>query len=68
MLRGVNGGGGASSSFRPACQGLLTLILTALLFGWAFGGRLVTLGGYYYSLRGGSNVVLLCGELIRPPI
>ena len=60
--------GGLLPLFGLPVRELLTLVLTALWFGWAFGGRLVTLGGYHYSLQGSPNVVFQCGEFICPPI
>ena len=60
--------GGLLAFFRLLVKELLTLVLAALLFGLTFGGRLASMGGYHYSLRGGPNDVFQCGELICPPI
>ena len=60
--------GGLLALLRLPIKALLTLVLAALLFRLAFGGRLATLSGYHYSLRGGPNVVFQCGELICPTI
>ena len=47
---------------------LLALALAAFLFEWAFSGRLATLGGYHYGLRGSPNVIFQRREFIRPTI
>ena len=49
------GGGGFFLLLRLPVGALLALALAAFLFGWALSGRLVALGGYHNSLRGGPD-------------
>ena len=66
MLRAMNWGGGGGGGFLLGLpvRALLALALAAFLFGWSLGGRLVALGGYHHSLRGGPDVIFQCGEFI----
>ena len=69
MLREVNWGGGGGGVFLLLglpVRALLALALAPFLFGWALGGRLVTLGGYHNSFQGGLDVIFQRREFNRP--
>ena len=71
MLRAVNWGGGGGGVFLLLglpVGAVLALALAAFLFGWALGGRLVALGGYHNSLRGGPDAIFQRKEFIRSSV
>ena len=74
MLRAVNwGGGGGGGGGVFLLLGLLVGVLldfalAAFLFEWALGGRLVAMGGYHNSLRGGLDVIFQRREFIRSSV